>query len=317
MFIPKVLRVITKEKKTNDNIPLCYITYVDEKGKLRKETSWKNWGKFDLGEFDNEPISGFKMENVVQRSRDWFGSGRNMFRIQHPKGVVFEISANNFGAICESTEISFGEIKSECVLAWDKTELALIPTCSEDYQNNLIHTDKIVTGHTKPSDLVIGKGYQDRNGDFVGYYIGKFPTLLYSSEKVNKNYYEHSYITSVKFKRQHLFLHSIEYSNGTGSYLFDRFISDPKVYESTNNKNRNDVTISEFTPELLSHDRLLKLKNYAPPIFPLEYYGELTEEKIIGLEKWVTFELEEYRKSRNYGRVEPMKFDWSTFPKVI
>lgn len=312
MFIPKVLRVITQEEKTNENTPLCYITYIDEKGKFRKEQSWKNWGKFDLGEFENEPISGFKMENVVQRSRDWFGTGRNLFRIQHPKGVVFEISANNFGAICESTEVSFGEIKTECVLAWDKTELALIPTCSEDYQNNLIHTDKIVTGHVKPSELVIGKGYQDRNGEFVGYYIGKFPTLTYTSEKVFKRSYEYSYITNIKFKKQHLFLMSLN-----GTYLYDKFISDPKVYESTIAKTKYDVTIQEFTPELLSHDRLLQLKIYAPPIFPLEYYGELTEEKKIGLEKWVNFMLEEYRKTRHYGTREPIKFDWSTFPKVI
>ena len=47
MYIPKTLMV--RVQRNNDEIPLAYVTYLNEKQKLMKSVSWINWGNDFLG----------------------------------------------------------------------------------------------------------------------------------------------------------------------------------------------------------------------------------------------------------------------------
>lgn len=191
MYIPKEVKVkIRYEQRwdhvaqkyviTNESEPgphLGYATYVDEKGKLRKETSWNGWGNKHLGDFANGPKRGFKLEKAISRSRDWFGSGRTMFRMIHPDNFIFEISANNLNEIILSCNLNKGEIDDECVLAWDGLNLALIPCSTDEYLEHSKTTKKIENGTLKSKDLIIGNAYQDRNAKYIGHYVGRFYSL--------------------------------------------------------------------------------------------------------------------------------------------
>lgn len=105
MYIPKELKIRVRETRTREDKLdliddpynainwLAYVTYIDEKGKLRKETSWKGWGDKEIEGIDNKPLEGFRLSGTTSRSSDWFGSGRSMFYVEHPKGFRFEITS--------------------------------------------------------------------------------------------------------------------------------------------------------------------------------------------------------------------------------
>jgi len=185
MFIPKILKVRTRGKEKN---PLAYITYLDEKNVLRKEKSWKGWGDKQIDDVVNTPMSGFKLESSVSRSRDWFGTGRTLFRVIHPNNFVFEVSANNFEEICKETGIIKGVFSGEYVLAWEGSNLALLPTDTEDYKKHVSLTDKVFSGKVKIKDLVIGKNYVDKNGESVGRYLGTMPMITHDYKYVSRGW---------------------------------------------------------------------------------------------------------------------------------
>lgn len=250
MYIPKEVKVkIRYEQRwdhvaqkyiiTNESDPgphLGYATYVDEKGKLRKETSWNGWGNKHLGDFANVPKRGFKLEKAISRSRDWFGSGRTMFRMIHPDNFIFEISANNLNEIILSCNLNKGEIDDECVLAWDGLNLALIPCSTDEYLEHSKTTEKIENGALKPSDLIVGNAYQDRNARYIGHYIGKFyiidpeiKNVGYDDKVIDsKDYYMRkddkikSHLAVLKIKQTHIF----KQSNSSHTHN----IANPKVY---------------------------------------------------------------------------------------
>ena len=53
--IPEKIKVGYQERTGTYTGKLAYVIYYDEKGKLRKETSWQNWRhtKIDADDFDN------------------------------------------------------------------------------------------------------------------------------------------------------------------------------------------------------------------------------------------------------------------------
>jgi len=43
LFIPTKIKVGYQEREDTYSDLLCYVIYYDEKGKLRKEQSWRSW----------------------------------------------------------------------------------------------------------------------------------------------------------------------------------------------------------------------------------------------------------------------------------
>lgn len=324
MFIPKVLKIRTQTEKTPENIPLSYITYIDETGKLRKETSWKNWGKFLLDDSDNLPKTGFRLEKDVKRSKDWFGTGRTLFRIVHPLGITFEISSNNFSEIVLHCDLEKGEIKEPCVLAWDGKDLALIPTNTDEYLEHVKHTEMIEEGFLKSKELIIGKPYRNKNKGFEGWYVGKVPQLDIDRnfEYSNGSYYNRTvskYIYNIKFKNLHTFISKSQYDFGKGiQFSYDRKdYSSPKVYNCEEDFVFGNVNnrLTEFDEIVLTdYDRLEKYFSSWGNIFiPERFKGELNKEEI---EKFIKEKIEErYKDNETSNKV--INIDWNSFPKRI
>ncbi len=79
LFIPSKIKVGFQERQGTFTGKLAYVIYFDEKGKLRKETSWEGWrdSKIPAIEFENKPNSGYILNKGVQRGGYHWGSGRS------------------------------------------------------------------------------------------------------------------------------------------------------------------------------------------------------------------------------------------------
>lgn len=228
MELPETIKVRIRSEGV-DKTPLGYITFVDPNTKkLRKQESWSKWGDSYLGEVANIPKAGFKLENTVKRSAEWFGSGRTMFRIQHPDNFLFEITSDNFSEIARSSAIVKGEITTPCILAWEGANLSLIPTDSELYQEQLKLKAVVDAGYVR--DFTVGRPYKDKNGHIVGYYGGSQIIATVKSRYVGWGVASDVTVTFSIVSIFHSYHH---YNNGHDiSYHFNAWVN-PYLFECT------------------------------------------------------------------------------------
>src|SRR6056300_218958 len=96
LYIPKKINVGYQKRGGTYTGKLAYIIYWDDKGVLRKETSWQSWRdqKIDNTEIENVPIEGFVLNKGVGGQREsWGWNARNEYiRVYDPRGFEFEIS---------------------------------------------------------------------------------------------------------------------------------------------------------------------------------------------------------------------------------
>lgn len=175
LFIPKRIRVGFRDRNDTYTKRLAYVTYYDNKGKLRKETSWEGWRdkKIQPEEYDNVPWNGFVLNKGIQRY-GWshFSSNRSYIRIYDTRGIEFEITPENLIGILMETTCSKRDLDGEFVYAWCGSELVLLPCCSEEYKNALEHTarqDQKVSAR----DLKAGCSYTTKKNEEV-IYLGRF-----------------------------------------------------------------------------------------------------------------------------------------------
>ncbi len=216
LFIPQKLKVGYQKRSDTYTKKLAYIIYYDEKGKLRKEASWEGWRdkKIPAQEFDNKPHSGFVINKDVQRSSEWFGSGRNMIRIYDDRGMEFEITCDNLVFILMTTNCHKRGLEGEFVYAWQGKELILLPTACEEYKTS-IKFSALKTEKISKKDLIPGCSYKTKEMiDFI--YLGYFECY-----NINQDYDINSYYKIKKYScvpvKNHVFINSnnkLLYLNG-------------------------------------------------------------------------------------------------------
>ena len=170
--IPNKLRVGFQKREGTFTGQLSYVIYYDERGKICKEKSWKGWidekipVKDDVG---NEPQDGFMINKGIQRF-NWghFGSNRSMIRIYDPRGWEFEITPQNLTYILMHTDCCKRQIQGELVYAFDRGDLLLLPTASEEYQEAKDFT-ALQTKKVSARDLVEGATYKNKKNEVVVY----------------------------------------------------------------------------------------------------------------------------------------------------
>lgn len=175
----------------NRKVDLAFISYLDNKNQLKKEKSIKNWlgisynrsGKSEQELLDeqvmiveNQLLSGYKLAQVKQRSSSWFGSGRHVWRVEHPLGFEFEISSENLFALLENCTFQDGEIKEKCVLAFSGAYMSLISENSELYQQTFLNQARM-NSEVKESDLEVGQKVVLKDGT-EGIYYGRHKACL-------------------------------------------------------------------------------------------------------------------------------------------
>ncbi len=164
LYIPKKINVGYQKREQTYTGKLSYIIYWDDKGVLRKETSWQGWRdkKIAAEEFDNVPTTGFVLHKDIKRySWSHFSSKRTLIRIWDPRGMEFEITTENLLGILMSDDCCKRQLVGSYVYAWSGPELVLLPTCSEEYQQATVYT-ALQAGKISAKQLVPGCGYKTK-----------------------------------------------------------------------------------------------------------------------------------------------------------
>ena len=189
IFVPSKINVGFQNRQGTYTGKLAYVIYFDEKGKLRKETSWNSWRDESIPNeiYDNEPTEGFVLNKKVGGVEEsWGWDVRKTYtRIYDPRGFEFEITVPNLLWILENCDCIKGKgLEGQFVYGWDGKELVLVPVESPDYKeiqakNKIIHNNEFI----KAKDLILGATYEMLNGErYV--YMGK-----YDEYDILTNYY--------------------------------------------------------------------------------------------------------------------------------
>lgn len=190
LYIPKKIKVGYQKREDTYSKRLAYIIYFDDKGKLRKETSWQGWRdhKQPVEDYDNEPTEGFVLHKDIKRY-NWshFSSHRTMIRVYDPRGVEFEITTENLIGILMNSDCSKRALSGKYVYAWSGPELVLLPTSCEEYEQAANYT-VLQAAKIGAKDLVAGCSYKTKKEDdlvYVGKYMWYEFSNWYRSDKSN------------------------------------------------------------------------------------------------------------------------------------
>ena len=209
LYIPKKIKVGFQARSGTYTSKLAYIIYFDEKGKLRKQTSWEGWRDKKIApvEFDNVPTPGFILNKDIQRGGyDWFSDSVVKVRIYDSRDFEFEISTQNLISVLMHTDCLKRGLDGEFVYAWDGKDLVLLPTNSKEYQEAQVFTNLL---HQKVSSKSLKPGYaylNNKQEEVV--YLGHFPWYSTGAKCEKKHifavsegwYYKHPEITIDKKK---------------------------------------------------------------------------------------------------------------------
>lgn len=193
IFVPKKINVGFQNRKDTYSGKLAYVIYFDEKGKLRKETSWNGWRDENIPNeiYDNEPTEGFVLNKKVGGVEECWGwdPRKTYTRVYDPRGFEFEITIPNLLWILENCNCIKGKgLDGEFVYGWDGKELLLMPVDSPDYKqiaeyNRIVHSNESI----RVKDLIVGATYLTKyNQEII--YIGKFDLYSYG-ENCGKQFY--------------------------------------------------------------------------------------------------------------------------------
>ena len=192
IFMPKKINVGFQERRDTYTGKLAYIIYFDDKGKLRKETSWNSWRNKSIDNqiFDNIPTEGFVLNKKVGDYVSYWNHRQAYVRVYDPRNFEFEITIQNLLYILENTNSIKGKgLEGEFVYGWDGKDLVLIPCDSPDYKEISSFNDKVRNQtKLKGKDFKLGGTYLSKdNVELV--YLGRFDEWKYTW-KDKKNTYE-------------------------------------------------------------------------------------------------------------------------------
>ena len=176
-FIPQKLNVGFKNREDTFTGKLAFVTYFDEKGKMRKETSFENWRDWNIPTeiYDNIPTEGFSINKTVGGYKCyWYGFRKSYFRVYDPRGFEFEIAADNLLYILKCSTCENGELQGKFVYAFDGAELVLMPLCSPDYEEvEKLNKSRFNKTKITKKNIVVGGTYLAKSGEkFV--YLGEY-----------------------------------------------------------------------------------------------------------------------------------------------
>ena len=193
IFIPKKINVGYQNRSGTYTGKLAYVIYYDEKGKLRKETSWNSWRdeKIPNDEFDNVPTSGFVLNKKVGDYSNGWDHRQAYCRVYDPRNFEFEITIENLLYILENASSIKGKgLEGEFVYGWDGKDLILMPIESPDYKqiteyNKIVHNNESI----KAKDLIVGATYLTKDNQ-ERIYMGKYDYYHYGYRWLENDEYK-------------------------------------------------------------------------------------------------------------------------------
>lgn len=207
IFIPERINVGFQKREDTYTKRLAYVIYYDNKGVLRKETSWQGWRdkKIPNEEFTNEPMEGFVLNKGVGGQRHSYGwNARNEYiRVYDPRNFEFEISvANLLWILQECTSTKGKGLEGKFVYGWEGKELILIPVETKEYDDCVSYT-KLQDGKIGVKDLKPGFIYRNKTmEDWI--YLGRLDFYAHPSKPYDYStgYYSRNEYYKEKYKKE-------------------------------------------------------------------------------------------------------------------
>ena len=257
IFVPKTINVGYQNRSGTYTGKLAYVIYYDEKGKLRKETSWNSWrdDKIPNDEFENVPTEGFVLNKKAGDYSTGWDHRHAYCRVYDPRGFEFEITIENLLYILENANCIKGKgLEGEFIYGWDGKDLVLMPVESPDYKqisefNKIIHNNETI----KAKDLIIGATYLAKdNENWI--YMGKFEAFDYW-KGTNKGkhfwFWRDSYFEHYRSMPKNKFIKCIDDKcNEKYANIFDELEGEPEYspYDSSKDEYKY-FTLDEFKEE--------------------------------------------------------------------
>lgn len=194
IFIPNKINVGYQNREGTYTGKLAYVIYYDERGKLRKETSWQNWRDENIPNniYENVPTDGFVLNKKVGGYKSGWDFRQTYARVYDPRGFEFEITMENLLWILECCNSIKGKgLEGEFVYGYSNGDLLLVPVDSPDYKKIEKLSNTLKSGDfVKGSELKVGALYKDKNNqEFI--YLGRYN--YYKEEVNNKDYYKNQW----------------------------------------------------------------------------------------------------------------------------
>lgn len=183
IFIPEKINVGYQKRSNTYTQKLAYIIYFDEKGVLRKETSWQNWRDKELANdiFENVPTEGFVLNKKVGDYVSCWNHRQAYVRVYDPRGFEFEITIENLLFILENATSSKGKgLEGEFIYGWSGKDSVLLPVESADYKSIVEYSEKIHSQFKIGARTIkVGATYLTKSNE-QWVYIGRFDHYEYS-----------------------------------------------------------------------------------------------------------------------------------------
>lgn len=214
--VPKTIAVGQVKRSDTYTGRLGYISYKDEKGVLRKQTSWEKWRDktIEPAYYENTPTEGFVLNRnggggSSSRYSDWHTRAA-FIRVYDPRDFEFEISVENLLFILRYCDCSRGKgLEGKFVYAWDGKDLVLLPEGCQEYKNSMEFTD-LKTMKVSSKELTPGYTYHTKDQEDL-LYLGKY------------NYMTHSLRKGAEFLAEHIFHRA---SQSLEQYILERGYND-------------------------------------------------------------------------------------------
>ena len=306
LYIPKKIKVGYQKREDTYSKRLAYIIYFDDKGKLRKETSWQGWRdhKQPVEDYDNEPTEGFVLHKDIKRY-NWshFSSHRTMIRVYDPRGVEFEITTENLIGILMNSDCSKRALSGKYVYAWAGPELVLLPTSCEEYDQAANYT-VLQAAKIGAKDLVAGCSYKTKKEDDL-VYVGKYMWYefgnWYYSDKPNTRVGKKHYIFTEDDGKSFLLKSSLDFLAVKNSdALVSNFAEIIEKFQK--NPHSSDIVKWEVIPCEVDLETGMRQYNCTPALKGDSVYFKMSGDTVI------QYQLQAQFKYNNTAKVDEEKY---------
>ncbi len=128
LVVPNEIRYGLQERHDTFTKKLGFMIYANKSnGTYGQQVSFDGWRdkKITPQDIGNEYQLGFVL-NKGHLNKYHFGASAK-FRVFHPEGFEFEISLENLSLLLDNSIISYGEIQVPCCIAWEGSNVYLLP----------------------------------------------------------------------------------------------------------------------------------------------------------------------------------------------
>lgn len=181
LVVPNEIRYGLQERYDTYTKKLGFMIYANKpNGTYGQQVSFDGWRDHKIAPKDiaNKYQTGFVL-NKGRLNKYHFGASVK-FRVFHPEGFEFEISLENLSLLIDHCEINHGEIQVACCIAWEGSNVYLLPQISLNDIVEIEHFDVLanknkaekrlnkINNSGKPipvRSLTSGKIVEDANGN--------------------------------------------------------------------------------------------------------------------------------------------------------